>query len=83
MDRPLSNNVPPETLFYWIYEDKVKSLFGEFVQCLEAWSRDTTVKKVTLNCVFALLKEKPEQERKLLAILINKLVQIILFVTRM
>ncbi|KAK8524739.1 hypothetical protein V6N13_015752 [Hibiscus sabdariffa] len=79
LQRPV--NELPETkdgyslLLFWYWEDCLKQRFERFVKAVEEASRDMlpALKDKSLKTMYALLKSKPEQERKLLSSLVNKL----------
>ncbi|KAE8719951.1 Detected protein of confused Function [Hibiscus syriacus] len=79
LQRPV--NELPETkdgyslLLFWYWEDCLKQRYERFVNAVEEASRDMllALKDKALKTMYALLKRKPEQERKLLSSLINKL----------
>jgi ribosome biogenesis protein MAK21 len=62
-------------LLYWHVEDLVKRAYSRFVNALDALSRDPlpVLKEKALKAAYELLKSRPENERALLAILVNKL----------
>ncbi|GLJ10892.1 hypothetical protein SUGI_0137430 [Cryptomeria japonica] len=62
-------------LLFWYWEDCLKQRFERFVIALEEASKDSLsfLKDKALKSMFDLLKTKPEQERKLLSSLVNKL----------
>lgn len=62
-------------LLFWYWEDCLKHRYEHFVVALEDASKDTLpfLKDKALKTMFDLLKNKPEQERKLLSMLVNKL----------
>ncbi|KAM0274254.1 hypothetical protein ACHAQH_008036 [Verticillium albo-atrum] len=62
-------------LIGWAYEDWLKSTYFQIIQYLEVWCGDEIEYSRTrsLDFVFALLKDKPEQETNLLRLLVNKL----------
>ncbi|KAK2168406.1 hypothetical protein LSH36_17g12003 [Paralvinella palmiformis] len=62
-------------LVVWYFEDKLKQKYADFVQGLETLCHDNVraAKQKALTTVFILLASKPEQEKKLLSILTNKL----------
>lgn len=66
----------PEHLILWYYEDSLKKLYFEFIQLLEELSHDNLeyVKNKSLSSIYELLVAKPEQEKNLLTLLVNKLV---------
>lgn len=59
----------------WYFESQLKKKYAEFVAVLEAFCHDTVeaVRKKSMSIILFLLCERPEQEKKLLSILINKL----------
>lgn len=77
--RPL--NLLPETkdgyslLLFWYWEECIKERYERFVSAIEEASRDVLaiLKDKALKTIYALLKSKPEQERRLLSALVNKL----------
>ncbi|CAK7356462.1 unnamed protein product [Dovyalis caffra] len=79
LQRPL--NSVPETkdgnslLLFWYWEDCLKQRYERFVFALEEASRDMlpALKDKALKTMYALLKSKSEQERRLLSALVNKL----------
>lgn len=74
--RPLSaTNITEMHKVYWYYEDVLKSLYAEFVASLAKASHDSIMhsKRKAQHIAFELLRDKPEQEQQLLAILVNKL----------
>ncbi|KAJ6714998.1 CCAAT-BINDING FACTOR-RELATED [Salix viminalis] len=79
LQRPL-NNVPEtkdgySLLLFWYWEDCLKQRYERFVFALEEASRDMlpALKDKSLKIIYALLKSKSEQERRLLSALVNKL----------
>ncbi|ERN00655.1 CCAAT/enhancer-binding protein zeta [Amborella trichopoda] len=62
-------------LLFWYWEDCLKKRFERFVLALEEALKDvlSVLKDKALKTLFALLKNKPEQERRLLSALVNKL----------
>ncbi|CAM6039763.1 unnamed protein product [Sphagnum compactum] len=62
-------------LLYWYWEDCLKHRYERFVVALEEATKDTQpfLREKSLKTVFMLLKSKPEQERRLLSALVNKL----------
>ncbi|KAG4178572.1 hypothetical protein ERO13_A10G051500v2 [Gossypium hirsutum] len=62
-------------LLFWYWEDCLKQRYERFVVALEEASRDMlpALKDKALKTMYVLLKSKPEQERKLLSSLVNKL----------
>ncbi|KAH9618499.1 hypothetical protein KSS87_013100 [Heliosperma pusillum] len=62
-------------LLFWYWEDCLKSRYERFVSALEEGSKDMLriLKDKSLKTMYALLKSKSEQERRLLKALVNKL----------
>ncbi|KLU89325.1 ribosome biogenesis protein MAK21 [Magnaporthiopsis poae ATCC 64411] len=62
-------------LIMWIYEDWLKSAFFKLLQLLEVWSGDEIdySRSRTLDFIFGLLRDKPEQEANLMRLLVSKL----------
>eukprot|EP00850_Spirogloea_muscicola_P010284 SM000060S19616 [mRNA] locus=s60:111234:119561:- [translate_table: standard] len=62
-------------LLFWAFEDYLKERYEQFVYAVEAATKDSLpfYKDKALKTLFELLKAKPEQERRLLSALINKL----------
>ncbi|WCJ33430.1 CCAAT-binding factor [Euphorbia peplus] len=79
LQRPV--DAVPETkdgyslLLFWYWEDCLKKRYERFVFALEEASRDMlpVLKDKALKTMYALLKSKSEQERRLLIGLVNKL----------
>uniref|UniRef100_A0A803KQX6 CCAAT-binding factor domain-containing protein n=1 Tax=Chenopodium quinoa TaxID=63459 RepID=A0A803KQX6_CHEQI len=79
IQRPLSHI--PETkdgyslLLFWYWEECLKSRYERFVVALEEASKDMlrVLKDKALKIMYALLRSKSEQERRLLTALVNKL----------
>ncbi|GAA0147296.1 DNA-binding transcription factor [Lithospermum erythrorhizon] len=79
LQRPL--NHLPETkdgnslLLLWYWEDLLKQRYERFVIALEEASRDVlpVLKDKALKTIYTLLRNKSEQERRLLTALVNKL----------
>ena len=79
-DQPL-RLLPPNTkagakqLLYWHVEDAVKRRYAVFVDALDERSRDNVdfVKEKAVKAAYELLSAKPEQEARLLALVVNKL----------
>ncbi|KAF4622057.1 hypothetical protein D9613_009138 [Agrocybe pediades] len=75
-DQPLLNpNVTDEYLVLWHFEDWLKKYFFSVLQILETLSLDPLpyVRTQTINLIFILLRDTPEQEQNLLRLLVNKL----------
>lgn len=62
-------------LFLWYWEDCLKHRYEQFVCLLEEATKDKLpfLKEKAVKTIYELLKSKPEQERKLLSALVNKL----------
>lgn len=62
-------------LLFWYWEECLKQRYERFISALEDASRDVLpiVKDKALKAIYALLRSKPEQERRLLSALVNKL----------
>ncbi|KAK8961620.1 hypothetical protein KSP40_PGU009186 [Platanthera guangdongensis] len=62
-------------LLFWFFEECLKQRYEKFVISLEEAMKDSlpNLKDKAMKTVYALLKSKPEQERKLLSSLVNKL----------
>ncbi|KAH7422635.1 hypothetical protein KP509_12G018100 [Ceratopteris richardii] len=62
-------------LLLWYWEDCLKQRYGQFIASLEEASKDNLLflKEKAVKTIYELLKNKPEQERKLLSALVNKL----------
>ncbi|KAJ3807240.1 CBF/Mak21 family-domain-containing protein [Lentinula aff. lateritia] len=75
-DQPLLHpGVTDQNLVLWYFEDWLKKYFFSILQILENLSLDPLpyVRTQTLNLIFILLRDKPEQEQNLLRLLVNKL----------
>ncbi|KAG9457617.1 hypothetical protein H6P81_002125 [Aristolochia fimbriata] len=79
LQRPL-NHLPESKdgyslVLYWYWEDCLKLRYEQFVSALEEASKDMlpVLKDKSLKTIYALLKSKSEQERRLLSALVNKL----------
>ncbi|XP_075059437.1 CCAAT/enhancer-binding protein zeta isoform X2 [Mixophyes fleayi] len=62
-------------LILWYFEEQLKRHVAEFVKVLETLTHDTLIatKAKSLNVVHELLCNKPEEEKTLLVLLVNKL----------
>ncbi|XP_022088681.1 CCAAT/enhancer-binding protein zeta-like [Acanthaster planci] len=62
-------------LLLWYYEDQLKQKYLEFVTTLQKLSHDTipAVKQKAMSTSHELLSHKPEQEKALLTLLVNKI----------
>ncbi|KAL3875114.1 hypothetical protein ACJMK2_038048 [Sinanodonta woodiana] len=58
----------------WYCEAQIKDKYAAFIKALEAISHDTVLatKQKALNIIYQLLVNKPEKEKELLTVLINK-----------
>ncbi|KAG7133293.1 Ribosome biogenesis protein NOC1 like [Verticillium longisporum] len=75
MSQQLPGALTEAHLIGWAYEDWLKATYFQIIQYLEVWCGDEIEYSRTrsLDFVFALLKDKPEQETNLLRLLVNKL----------
>ncbi|KAL9082372.1 MAG: hypothetical protein Q9159_006475 [Coniocarpon cinnabarinum] len=73
--QPLPKGLTKQHLLYWSYEDWLKRSYFQVLKLLESWLGDTVENAQTrsLDFVFELLRERPEQEENLLRLLVNKL----------
>ncbi|RYP57354.1 hypothetical protein DL770_010687 [Monosporascus sp. CRB-9-2] len=71
----LPGNITKEHLIAWEFEDWLKEAYFKMIQSLEIWCNDEVeyARTKAVDLVFALLRDKPEQESNLLRLLINKL----------
>ncbi|EON96804.1 putative ribosome biogenesis protein mak21 protein [Phaeoacremonium minimum UCRPA7] len=62
-------------LIVWVFEDWLKDAYFRVIQLLEVWCNDEIEysRSRSLDFVFGLLRDKPEQEANLLRLLVNKL----------
>ncbi|KAK1521880.1 CBF/Mak21 family protein [Colletotrichum paranaense] len=62
-------------LIQWAYEDWLKISYFKIIQLLEVWCNDEIEYSRTrsIDFVYGLLKDKPEQETNLLRLLVNKM----------
>ncbi|XP_053314606.1 CCAAT/enhancer-binding protein zeta [Spea bombifrons] len=62
-------------LIFWYFEEQLKLQIAEFVKVLEILSHDSLIatKAKSLNVAYELLCNKPEEEKALLVLLVNKL----------
>lgn len=74
-DKPLPGRITKAHLMMWAYEDWLKDTYFKVIQLLELWCGDEIeyTRHRSLDFVYGLLKEKPEQEANLLRLLVNKL----------
>ncbi|KAM7250814.1 hypothetical protein ACFE04_022697 [Oxalis oulophora] len=75
VDKLPENKDGHSLLLFWYWEDCLKQRYERFVIALEEASRDMlpALKDKSTRIIFALLKSKSEQERRLLSALVNKL----------
>ncbi|TEA10375.1 Ribosome biogenesis protein NOC1 [Colletotrichum sidae] len=73
--QPLPSRMTDAHLIQWAYEDWLKVSYFKVIQLLEVWCNDEIEYSRTrsLDFVYGLLKDKPEQETNLLRLLVNKL----------
>lgn len=62
-------------LVSWAFEDWLKEAYFRIIQAIETWCNDEIEysRVRAIDMVYALLKDKPEQESNLLRLLVNKL----------
>jgi len=70
-----SNDDQIKLLMMFAYEHRLKSIYSEFVDVLQNLSKDplVNIRSKILGIIYELLSMKPEQEQKLLTMLVNKL----------
>ncbi|KAI0899396.1 CBF-domain-containing protein [Annulohypoxylon nitens] len=73
--QPLPGKITKEHLIAWIFEDWLKEAYFKMIQNLEVWCDDEVeyARTKAIDLVYALLRDKPEQESNLLRLLVNKL----------
>eukprot|EP00105_Crassostrea_gigas_P005739 XP_011419440.1 PREDICTED: CCAAT/enhancer-binding protein zeta [Crassostrea gigas] len=61
-------------LLKWLYEHRLKEKYSSFIKALEVMSKDNIMatRQKAMGIFFELLAEKPEEEKVLLALLVNK-----------
>ncbi|RYP08059.1 hypothetical protein DL764_002136 [Monosporascus ibericus] len=71
----LPGNITKKHLIAWEFEDWLKDAYFKMIQSLEIWCNDEVeyARTKAVDLVFALLRDKPEQESNLLRLLVNKL----------
>ncbi|KAI1633395.1 CBF/Mak21 family-domain-containing protein [Biscogniauxia mediterranea] len=71
----LPGKITKEHLIMWAFEDWLKDAYFKMIQSLETWCDDEVeyARTKAVDLVFALLRDKPEQETNLLRLLVNKL----------
>jgi len=75
-EQPYSSpKVTSEHLLYWVFEEELKIRFVEFLGVLEIAAKDPIehLRDVAVKSIFMLLNQRPEQEKALLTMLVNKL----------
>lgn len=74
-EKPLPGKITKAHLIMWAYEEWLKETYFKIIQLLELWSGDEIEysRSRSLDFVFGLLRDKPEQEANLLRLLVNKL----------
>ncbi|KAI2635121.1 CBF-domain-containing protein [Xylaria nigripes] len=73
--QPLPGKITKSHLLSWYFEDWLKEAYFKMIQSLEMWCDDEVeyARTKAVDQVFALLRDKPEQESNLLRLLVNKL----------
>ncbi|KAI1821921.1 CBF/Mak21 family-domain-containing protein [Xylaria intraflava] len=71
----LPGKITKAHLLSWYFEDWLKDAYFKMIQSLEMWCDDEVeyARTKAVDQVFALLRDKPEQESNLLRLLVNKL----------
>ncbi|KAI1744053.1 CBF-domain-containing protein [Xylaria scruposa] len=71
----LPGKITKAHLLSWYFEDWLKDAYFKMIQNLEVWCDDEIeyARTKAVDQVFALLRDKPEQESNLLRLLVNKL----------
>ncbi|KAJ3560839.1 hypothetical protein NPX13_g9170 [Xylaria arbuscula] len=71
----LPGKITKAHLILWYFEDWLKDAYFKMIQSLEVWCDDEVeyARTKAADQVFALLRDKPEQESNLLRLLVNKL----------
>lgn len=71
---PLPGKISKTHLILWYFEDWLKSAYFKVIQLLEVWAGDEIdySRSRTLDFVFGLLRDKPEQEANLMRLLVSK-----------
>jgi len=74
-ERPLEKQTGDQLLLAWHYEGHLKMHYLNYISALEALTHETVtfVKYKAITVIFDLLCAKPEQEKNLLALVVNKL----------
>lgn len=73
--QPLPGKITKAHLLSWYFEDWLKDSYFKMIQSLEVWCDDEVefARTKAVDQVFAMLRDKPEQESNLLRLLVNKL----------
>ncbi|GAP82534.1 putative ribosome biogenesis protein MAK21 [Rosellinia necatrix] len=71
----LPGKITKAHLMSWYFEDWLKDSYFKMIQSLEVWCDDEVeyARTKAIDQIFALLRDKPEQESNLLRLLVNKL----------
>jgi hypothetical protein len=75
-NHPLDHsNVTPKHLIWWKFESDLRETYSEFINHLQEGAQESLpyFKRACIQAVQELLSKKPEQEKRLLHILVNKL----------
>lgn len=74
-ERPLEKKNGDQIVLAWYFEDRLKTLYLDYISSLEALTHETMIfiKFKALTVVHDLLCGKAEQEKNLLALVVNKL----------
>ena len=72
---PLPKPLQKIHLISWAFEDWLKTIYFEILKILEGWSNDEIAfaRGKSVEYIYELLRDKPEQEANLLRLLVNKL----------
>ncbi|KAI1170253.1 CBF/Mak21 family-domain-containing protein [Nemania sp. FL0916] len=75
VQQALPGKITKAHLLSWYFEDWLKDAYFKMIQSLEVWCDDEVeyARTKAVDQVFALLRDKPEQESNLLRLLVNKL----------
>ncbi|PSR91954.1 CBF/Mak21 family-domain-containing protein [Coniella lustricola] len=74
-EKALPGKLTKAHLIMWVFEDWLKNAYFKIIQLLELWCGDEIEysRSRSLDFVYGLLRDKPEQEANLLRLLVNKL----------
>jgi ribosome biogenesis protein MAK21 len=75
-NHPLDHSgVTPTYLVWWKFESALSNKYGEFISALEEGAQESLpyFKRACIQAMQELLSKKPEQEKRLLSLLVNKL----------